>query len=84
MNEKCPSCGSCGMPLEKPEQFGGGNPKNAYCIYCTNEKGELLDYETILEGNVQFYMKEQGLDKEAARDLSVSYLSTLPAWKKNN
>lgn len=81
MSEKCPSCGSCGMPMDKPELFGAQNERNPYCKYCTDEAGELLSYETILEQNTQFYMSEQGLDKEAARAFSEKFLSTLPAWK---
>lgn len=52
MSEKCPSCGSCGMPMEKPEQFGANDTSNAYCVHCTNDKGELFDYDTILKGKV--------------------------------
>ena len=83
MTDKCPSCGSCGMPLEKPELHGGGNPANPYCVYCTDESGTLLPYETVLEQNTNFYMDEQGLDKEAARTFSIKLLSTLPAWKSS-
>ena len=78
MSEKCPSCGSCGMPMEKPEQFGANDTSNAYCVHCTNDKGELFDYDTILKGNIQFYMEDQGLDEAAAKEYSIKYLSTLP------
>lgn len=81
MSEKCPSCGSCGMPMDNPELFGARNESNPYCKYCTNEGGELLPYETILEQNTDFYMEEQGIAREAAKEFSVKFLSTLPAWK---
>ncbi len=29
MADKCPSCGSCGMPLEKPEDFALGDVTRA-------------------------------------------------------
>jgi len=38
MADKCPSCGSCGMPLEKPEDFALGDVTRAYCRYCTDAR----------------------------------------------
>src|SRR6266481_5417094 len=36
MAEKCISCGSCGMPMEKPEDFALGDVTQPYCAWCTD------------------------------------------------
>jgi hypothetical protein len=38
-------CQSCGMPIEKPEQFGtntNGSVNQDYCIYCYKD-GKFID-----------------------------------------
>jgi hypothetical protein len=30
MADKCPACGSCGMPLEKPEDYALGDTTRPY------------------------------------------------------
>ena len=45
MAEKCISCGSCGMPMEKPEDFALGDVTQPYCAYCTDARGKLPPYE---------------------------------------
>jgi len=38
-------CQSCGMPIEKPEQFGtnaDGSINHDYCIYCRKD-GKFID-----------------------------------------
>ena len=42
MAEKCPACGSCGMPMEQPETFALGDVTRPYCRHCTDARGELL------------------------------------------
>ena len=27
-------CKSCGMPMDKPEDFANNNPNSNYCYYC--------------------------------------------------
>jgi len=38
------ACMSCGMPMIKLEDFGGGNPENLYCVYFSNPDGSLKSY----------------------------------------
>ena len=40
-------CLSCGMPMSKLEDFGGGNPANVYCVHCANADGSLKKYEEV-------------------------------------
>ncbi len=35
------NCMSCGMPMTKLEDFGGGNPASVYCVHCSNPDGSL-------------------------------------------
>jgi hypothetical protein len=78
---RCKSCSSCGFPMEKAEDFAESNVINIYCRYCTNEKGELLPYETVLEANAKYYMESQGIPHNAAIKMATDLLTTMPAWK---
>ena len=74
-------CESCGMPLEKPEDHGAGDPKNRYCRYCTNEKGELKKKSEIREGWIEFTMKSQGKSREEAEKDVDAAMDEMPAWQ---
>lgn len=78
---RCVSCNSCGFPMEKPEDFALSNVINIYCHHCTNEKGELLPYDVILNANAKFYMESQGISENAAMKMAKDLLATMPAWK---
>ena len=68
-------CFSCGMPLEKDNKRGN------YCIYCTDEQGNLLAEDQIKNGIAQWlsgwasdnknsdFMKRAGL-----------YMKSMPEW----
>ena len=81
MAEKCISCGSCGMPMEKPEDFALGDVTQPYCSYCTDARGKLLPYEQVLETNAQSYEATQGVTPEAAKRLAQALLADMPAWR---
>jgi Putative zinc ribbon domain len=80
-NNRCKSCGSCGFPMEKPEDFALSNVISLYCGHCTDEKGKLLPYDTILEANTKYYMESQGISQNAALKMAKDLLSTMPVWK---
>jgi hypothetical protein len=79
--EKCTACGSCGMPMERPEDHALGDANALYCHYCTDERGKLLPYENVLSMNAEYYVKSQGVTPEAARRLAAAMLADMPAWK---
>lgn len=81
MKQKCESCNSCGMPLEKKEDFAMNDETSSYCTYCVDKKGELLPYETILKNNAHYYKESQGLTEQAATKMAKDLLLTMPAWK---
>lgn len=77
-------CLSCGMPMNNPEDFGGGNPANPYCVHCTNKDGSLRRYDEVLDGMIQFMMTSQNLTRDAAESKVRTYLAGLPAWTGKN
>jgi uncharacterized glyoxalase superfamily protein PhnB len=74
------SCMSCGMPMTKLEDFGGGNPKNLYCVYCSNPDGNLKSYKEVFEGMINFMMMSQKMDRKAAENAVKERMSRMPAW----
>jgi hypothetical protein len=80
-NEKCPACGSCGFPMEKPEDFALGDTSRPYCRHCTDARGELLPYEKVLETNASYYEESQGVKPDVAMRLAQAMLADMPAWR---
>ena len=74
-------CISCGMPLEKPEDYPLQDTGKDYCVYCANPDGSLKSYEKALEDATAYYAKEHGLDAAEAKKAMQKYLDTMPAWK---
>ena len=74
------SCMSCGMPMAKPEDFGGGNPENLYCVHCSKPDGSLKSYEEVFEGMVNFMMMSQKLDRKTAESAAKVHMAVMPAW----
>lgn len=81
MDTRCPTCNSCGMPLEKPEDFGSHQGGETHCVYCVNTDGTLKSYEEVLQGTVEHLVQFQGLDHKAAEKMAIDMLQNLPAWK---
>jgi uncharacterized glyoxalase superfamily protein PhnB len=74
------SCMSCGMPMAKPEDFGGGNPENLYCVHCSKPDGSLKSYEEVFEGMVNFMVTVQKLDRKTAESAAKVHMAVMPAW----
>ena len=74
------NCLSCGMPLAKLEDFGGGNPANVYCAHCADAEGNLKSYDEVHAGMVSFMMMTQNMDKETAEKAAKEYMAKMPAW----
>lgn len=81
MEKKCKSCGSCGMPMEKNEDYALGDLNQEYCRYCTNKSGDLLPFEKILKMNADYYVESQGVTVDAALKMATDLLRNQPAWK---
>ncbi len=74
------SCMSCGMPMAKPEDFGGGNPENLYCVHCSKPDGSLKSYEEVFDGMVNFIMMSQKVDRKTAESAAKVHMAVMPAW----
>ena len=74
------ACMSCGMPMAKPEDFGGGKPENLHCVYCSNPDGSLKSYKEVLEGMANFMMMSQKMDRRTAESAASERMAKMPAW----
>ena len=74
-------CESCGMPMKDIEDFGGKNPENKYCKFCTDEAGNLKSYEEKLKDFKNFLQKTQDLSDSQATKMAEESLKQFPAWK---
>ena len=73
-------CVSCGMPMTKLEDFGGGNPANICCVHCSNKDGSLKSRDEVFEGMVDFMMMTQKMDRKTAESAAEDHMSKMPAW----
>ncbi|MGA7305620.1 MAG: zinc ribbon domain-containing protein [Rhodothermales bacterium] len=81
-------CLSCGMPMAGPEDHGGGDHNNDWCVHCCHQDGTHKTYQEVLDGLSAFLMsdaaEEMGTPK--ARSLTEAhvragaYLLHQPAW----
>jgi hypothetical protein len=78
----CPSCGSCGFPMAKPEEFAGGRPGAPFCSLCADETGTLKPYSEVLALNAGYLIRAQGLDPSAAEAMANALLRSMPAWRE--
>jgi hypothetical protein len=74
-------CISCGMPMEKAEDFPLGDRSKDYCVHCARNDGSMQSYEERLAGMAGFLVGTQGLDGGAARAAAAALMARLPAWK---
>ena len=68
------------MPMETNEEHGAQNPKNPYCIHCTDMKGKLLPFEKKFEDMVKSAMETRWMNKEQAEKFVLQQMAELPAW----
>lgn len=79
-------CQSCGMPMATDEMKGNnkdGTKNEEYCIYCYpngafNKPDET--FEEMLETCIPFYVKEQGVSEDVAREQITATLKPLKRW----
>lgn len=74
-------CESCGMPLERADDYVRQDPKNKYCKYCTDENGNLKSKEKVREGMIQLRMKMTGKIRAQVEKEIDEYMKQMPAWK---
>lgn len=84
--EKAPICQSCGMPMEKPDDFGkekDGSRNEEYCHFCF-ANGEFTNKDITLEQMVEKlagFSGKMGMTEEQGREMARKMLPTLKRWK---
>ena len=72
---KMEACQSCAMPLKDAK------PGEMFCQYCTDPKGQLKPFETVLEGTTTgYFMAMQKMPRDAAEKAAREHLKKQPAW----
>lgn len=74
-------CISCGMPMNKPEDFAAGDESKDFCVHCARPDGSLKTYAEALVGMTGFIVRTQGLDDGAAKEAAKAMMAKMPAWK---
>jgi hypothetical protein len=84
---KGPFCQSCGMPMDKPEDFGteaSGSRNSEYCHYCY-EKGAFttpnLSLQAMIDICVDAMAKRGVMPAPQARMLMTQMLPGLKRWR---
>ena len=81
-------CQSCGMPMEKEEQFGtnaDGSKNEDYCVYCY--KNGAFTSNVDMDGMIDFCVpimvaEDSKMTEESARKMLKDFFPTLKRWKK--
>jgi len=81
--ELCRSCGSCGFPMRAPEDHAGGSLDAEFCSSCAWPDGSLKPFHEVVEANADYFVREQGIDLQAAVGMARDLLNSMPAWKKS-
>ena len=68
------NCESCGMPMQRVEEHGGGDINNKYCKHCAPD-GKLMSREQIRGGWIGFAMRTENISRQEAekKQLKASY-----------
>lgn len=74
-------CEACGMPMNKKEDFAGGDENSMFCLYCTNDDGSVKTCEEIFEGGVQFFLGALGGDRDMAEKLTRKNMNMQSYWQ---
>jgi Putative zinc ribbon domain len=82
--ELCRSCGSCGFPMQAPADYAGDNLDADYCSTCAEANGKLKPYDDVVHANASYFVRQQGVDPEAARKMAQALLASMPAWKSHD
>jgi hypothetical protein len=74
-------CIACGMPMKKASDYAMGDEAREYCRFCARPDGSMQSYEEKLEGLAEYIVRSQGIDREAAKKVSLRLMADLPAWR---
>lgn len=88
MDKLGPICQSCGMPVQKNEDFGtnaDGSKNQEYCHFCF-EKGDFTDKGITMEQKIEKIVKiavsQMNMPEAEAREMANKIIPTLKRWRK--
>ncbi|HEY3409677.1 MAG TPA: zinc ribbon domain-containing protein [Propionicimonas sp.] len=68
------NCESCGMPIESGH----------YCRYCTDDQGNLQDFDTRFAAMVDWQQRRTpNASRETIEAETRRYMSGMPAWRNH-
>jgi len=82
-----PSCGSCGMPLERPDDAGtdaDGSPSERYCTHCYRNGAFVqpdLTREAMIAQYAPLLAAELRMPLDRATAMVTAFTATLPRWR---
>ncbi len=83
-------CQSCGMPVQKTEDFGtniDGTRNGEYCHFCFKE-GRFIDEGITMEQKinklVSIAVSQMNIPEAKARAQAVEVIPTLKRWRKED
>jgi hypothetical protein len=87
-NPQGPICQSCGMPMEKPDDFGtnaDGSPSSEFCSLCY-QNGVFtepdISMREMIEKVTLILMNSMSLPKERAEEIAKDTIPHLNRWRK--
>ena len=80
MEKACKCCTSCGMEFKGPEDHALGDVSSVYCRECVTPDGSLKSYQEIHTLITEDFVRSQGIDPEAAKEMASELMAKLPAW----
>lgn len=83
-----PFCQSCGMPMEKSDDFGtdkNGDKNSDYCNFCY-QKGKFTEpnvtMEQMIDKVAKIVSKQMDAPEAETREIVKIFLPKLKRWKK--
>jgi hypothetical protein len=83
-------CQSCGMPMQKTEDFGtnaDGTQNGEYCHFCFKDGGfidEGITMEQKIDKLVNIAVAQMKIPKAKARAQALEIIPTLKRWRKED
>ncbi len=75
------NCESCSAPLLS--DFKG--PSDRYCVYCTDEKGNLKPPQEVQKGIAKWVKSwQEGISDEQAITRAGYFMKAMPAWAEES
>lgn len=75
------TCIACGMPMQKPADFAGGDVTKNYCVYCARPDGTMQSFAEKRAGMIRFLQETQGVKETVAAEIAEASMRKLPAWQ---